>query len=181
MVSDDWDDVNISTYIDFVEKLVGIALAVVMFQHLNEMAAFNQRDDLFEADSALPDEPGVLLWIERIVPFLHIGNVMTMCASCQQEGLRTACVMVPERARGALPVERDRSRNLVVACAAGGAIMPRAATLADSRSLISFLVLVDSRWGSTSKPVADWARAEGSSIMSPRFGFFLSDASRNLP
>ena len=83
MVSDDWDDVNISTYIDFVEKLVGMAFAVVMFQHLNEMAAFNQRDDLFEADSALPDEPGVLVWIERIVPFLHIGNGMTMCAYCQ--------------------------------------------------------------------------------------------------
>lgn len=75
MVSDDWDDVSISTYIDFVEKLVGIAFAVVLFQHLNEIAAFNQRDDLFEADSALPDEPGVLVWIERIVLFLHIRNV----------------------------------------------------------------------------------------------------------
>lgn len=132
MVSDDRDDVDISINIDLIEKLVGIALAVVMFQHLNEMAAFNQRDDLFETDSAIPDEPGVLVWIERIVPILHIGNGMTMCASCQQEGLRTACVTVPDRGPRALPVKGDRSRNLVVACAACRAIVPRAAALADS-------------------------------------------------
>jgi len=50
--SDDRDDVYISVNIDFIEKLVGIALAVVMFQHLNEIAAFDQSDDLLEADSS---------------------------------------------------------------------------------------------------------------------------------
>jgi hypothetical protein len=59
--SDVRDDIEISTHIDLIEKLGGIALAVVMFQHLNEIAAFDQRDDLLEADSSFPDEPGVLV------------------------------------------------------------------------------------------------------------------------
>jgi hypothetical protein len=70
--SDDRDDVDISIHIDFIEKLVGIALSIVMFQHLNKMAAFNQHDDLFEADSSLPDEPGVLVRIEGKLSFFHV-------------------------------------------------------------------------------------------------------------
>ena len=61
MFSDDRDDIEISIHIDLIEQLGGIALAVVMFQHLNEIATFDQRDDLFEADSSFPDEPGVLV------------------------------------------------------------------------------------------------------------------------
>ena len=51
MFSDDRDDVDISINIDFIEQLVGIVLSIVVLQHLYEIAAFDQRDDLFEADS----------------------------------------------------------------------------------------------------------------------------------
>lgn len=83
MFSDDRNDIDVTVNIDFIEKLVGIALPIMMFQDLNEMAAFDQCNDLLEADSSLADEPGVLVRIESIVPFLHMENAMTMCACCQ--------------------------------------------------------------------------------------------------
>lgn len=83
MFSDNRNDVAVPIHIDLVEKLVRIAFAVVMFQHPNEMAALDQRDDLFEADPSLPDEPGVLVRVEGILPFFHVEYAMTMCAYCQ--------------------------------------------------------------------------------------------------
>ena len=73
MFSDDRDDVDISIHIDFIEKLGGIALAVVVFQHLNETAVFDQCDDLFEADSSFTNEPGVLVRVEGILPSSMLG------------------------------------------------------------------------------------------------------------
>ncbi len=74
MFSDDRNDVDISIHIDCIEKLIGIALAVVVFQYLNEIAAFNQRDDLLEADFSFPDEPSVLVGIKDIVPFFYVES-----------------------------------------------------------------------------------------------------------
>ena len=68
MFSHDWDDVYVPIHIDCIEQLVGIALAIVVFQHLNEMAAFNEGDDLLEADPSFLYEPGILVRVEGIFP-----------------------------------------------------------------------------------------------------------------
>jgi len=59
--SDDRDDVYVPIHIDLREQLVRIARVVVVFQHLDEMAAFDQRDNRFEANASFPDERGVLV------------------------------------------------------------------------------------------------------------------------
>jgi len=71
MFSDDRDDADISINIDFIEKLVGIAILIVVLQYLYEIAAFDQHDDLFEADSSFSNEPGVLVRIEGVIPLFH--------------------------------------------------------------------------------------------------------------
>ena len=50
---DHGDDVHITIDVDLVEKLVRVPLRVWVFEHPNELAAFDQGDDLLKADSAL--------------------------------------------------------------------------------------------------------------------------------
>ena len=65
MVSNDRNDVDISINVDFIEQLVGVALTVMMFQYLDEIAVFDQRNNLLEADSSFSNEPGVLASLRR--------------------------------------------------------------------------------------------------------------------
>jgi hypothetical protein len=77
--------VHITVDVDLVEELARVSLLARVLKHLNEPAAFDQRDDLLEADAALANEPGVLLRIEGIVPLFPSIHFMTMCASCQRQ------------------------------------------------------------------------------------------------
>ncbi|HXP88083.1 MAG TPA: hypothetical protein VN841_25355 [Bryobacteraceae bacterium] len=66
---DDEHDVNIAVHIDFIQKLIRVSRLIRVLQHLNQLSTLNQSDDLVETDPTLPEEPGVLLGIEGVVPF----------------------------------------------------------------------------------------------------------------
>src|ERR1700730_1909412 len=89
--SDHRHDVDIPVDLNLVQKLVRELSPVRVLQHLNELAAFDQGDDLRKADPALPDEPSVFLWIKGVIPLLHAPAIfMTMCACCRFGTSRSA-------------------------------------------------------------------------------------------
>src|SRR5437667_3490125 len=64
-------DVDIPVDFNLVEKLVRVPFRVWVLQHLNELATFDQGDDLLKADPALLEKPGVLFWIKSEIPLFH--------------------------------------------------------------------------------------------------------------
>src|ERR1700730_247000 len=50
--SDHWDDINVAINIHFVQELVRVSRLVRVLKHLNELAAFDQSDNLLKADAS---------------------------------------------------------------------------------------------------------------------------------